>query len=236
MAERYAHLADHAFLESDLSTIRGYAAPVSTDNGFLLVKKFHVLFAEFAAKPDFDRKMYALPVHGMPAEGMPVRYRGLDRDALSCSAAGSLGEARMEELKREGRVDPEDELIATPDDARDVLRWIDQELPGAYEIIWTRIAGASAQPPDGWLSLGFEPSYFGGDHFSAICDSMCFPRWHGTDEEGTLFKDYFVRLNANGLFDDADTARAFLTYYLSFDWTETGDYKIAEVWAEPAAY
>jgi len=40
----------------------------------------------------------------------------------------------------------------------------------------------------------------------------------------------FSRLNSSGLFGDIATAQAFLDYYLSFDWTETGDYTIAEVW------
>jgi len=43
-----------------------------------------------------------------------------------------------------------------------------------------------------------------------------------------------MRLNRDGLFQSAAEASAFLTYYLSFDWTETGDYEIAEVWAPPA--
>ena len=159
-----------------------------------------------------------------------MRYRGLDRDALSCFVEGTTGEVRMEELKQEGRVDTDDELILGLDDARDVLGWMNEECPGVYEIIWTRIAGASAVPPIGWRKLGFEPTYFGSDHFSAICDCMCFPRWHGTDKEGTLFAEFFSRLNSSGLFGDVATAQAFLDYYLSFDWTETGDYTIAEVW------
>jgi len=73
-----------------------------------------------------------------------------------------------------------------------------------------------------------------GDHFSASCDCLCFPRWHGTDPEGLLFREHFSRLNRDGLFRSAQEARAFLRYYLSFDWTETGEYEIAEVWA-PAA-
>ncbi len=58
---------------------------------------------------------------------------------------------------------------------------------------------------------------------------MLIPRWHGTDEEGTLFLDHFSKLNRHGLFPTAQEAETFLKYYLSFDWTETGDYEIAEV-------
>jgi hypothetical protein len=61
--------------------------------------------------------------------------------------------------------------------------------------------------------------------------STCFPRWHGTDPEGVLFREHFERLNRHGLFESAQEASAFLAFYLSFDWTETGEYEIAEVWA-----
>jgi hypothetical protein len=209
---------------------------MSTDSGFLVVKKFETLYDEFCTRPGFDRAIYALPVIGKPADHLKVRYRGLDRNALSCFTKGTLGQIRMEELKRQGRVDTDDDFILDLGDARDVLGWTNEERPGKYEIIWTRIAGASAVPPMGWRTLGYEPTYFGSDHFSAICDCMCFPRWHGTDKEGTLFAELFSRLNSSGLFSDVDTAQAFLDYYLSFDWTETGDYAIAEVWVPEGAY
>ena len=58
---------------------------------------------------------------------------------------------------------------------------------------------------------------------------MLIPRWDGTDREGTLFKEYLDKLNRYGLFETYDIAKAFLDFYLSFDWTETGEYEIAEV-------
>ena len=58
---------------------------------------------------------------------------------------------------------------------------------------------------------------------------MCFPLWHGTDTEGVLFKKYHNKLNQNALFDAPEIAKEFLKYYLSFDWTETGEYTITEV-------
>jgi len=128
---------------------------MSTDSGFLVVKKFEALYDEFCAKPGFVRAIYALPVIGKPADHLTVRYRGLDRDALSCFTKGTLGQIRMEELQWEGRVDADDEFILGLEDARDVLGWTNEERPGLYEIIWTRMAGASAVPPMGWRSLGF---------------------------------------------------------------------------------
>jgi hypothetical protein len=34
------------------------------DHAFLIVKKFEVLYREFAAKPHFTWPFYALPLHG----------------------------------------------------------------------------------------------------------------------------------------------------------------------------
>jgi hypothetical protein len=62
---------------------------------------------------------------------------------------------------------------------------------------------------------------------------MCFPRWHGTDREGTLFREHFARLNENALFDSAEHAEEFLAFYRSLDWAEIGDYVVAEVHGLP---
>ena len=68
-----------------------------------------------------------------------------------------------------------------------------------------------------------------GDHFSAVMDSMCFPRWHGPDPERNLLSRFHERLNVSGLFPSAADAREFLTFYRSQPWAETGKYVIAEV-------
>ena len=79
------------------------------------------------------------------------------------------------------------------------------------------------------VSLGFEPTWFVGDCFSAVCDCMCFPKWHGTDKEGVLFVEHYERLNQHALFNSRNEAQAFLDFYRSFDWKETGNYVIAEI-------
>ncbi len=66
-------------------------------------------------------------------------------------------------------------------------------------------------------------------HFSQLCDCLVIPRWHGTDEEGTLFLDHFRRLNRRGLFDERQEAEDFQEYYLSFDWRERDICDIVEV-------
>lgn len=215
------------------------ASPGVTDSsitsGFLVVKRFETLYREFAAKPEFKMAIYALPVVDTGPERLSVRYRGVDRAALSPWAKGLLAEVRMLELEGGNRIDGTEGFLSSHPEALDVLGWANEEVPFAYEILWARVAGNTDEPPAGFALLGYEPTYFTGDHFSAICDSMCFPRWHGTDPAGELFRSYFERLNINGLFDEPATAAEFLGFYLSFDWTETGDYEIAEVWAPARA-
>ena len=55
-------------------------------------------------------------------------------------------------------------------------------------------------------------------------------RWHGCDEEGTLFLEDFNKLNENGLFDHWQDAYDYLVKYLSEDWTERGTFGIYEVY------
>jgi hypothetical protein len=202
-----------------------------------VVKRFEILYGEFASRDSNTTSIYALPTFETLASEAAIRYRGLDRDAVRPSdwEGSPAAEIRMSEINPDidsGYSADYDrrEFLATHVNAVEVLKWADEETPGVYEILWTRIAGRPDPPPPGFHAIGYEPTYFGSDHFSALCDCMCFPRWHGTDPGGTLFLPFFRQLNVNGLFDDAATAVEFLAFYLSFDWTETGNYETAEVW------
>jgi hypothetical protein len=203
------------------------------DHAFLIVKKFEVLYREFAAKPHFTWPFYALPLHGTDASRVSIRYRGLDRDSLSAyyQKPALAAEIRMYELEKLDRCD--NAFIFSETDLDEIFAWIEEECPGVYEPVWARVCGSSSRPPLVAIKLGCEPSYFPGGYFSTICDCMCFPRWHGTDKEGTAFLDFFKQLNEYGLFVDPTIAENFLKHYLSFDWTERGDYTITEVWRLP---
>lgn len=218
-----------------------YIWPESYDltglGAYLLVKRHEALYREYAAELGSSTwTVYAVPVLGTepPADG--VRYRGLDREPLwglaprkyGNAPAQSAAEIRMGELETERRT--AGASIFSHDDMREVLRWAEEERPGVYEPVWARVQGTDAAPPEGYAKRGYEPNYFPQEWFSPIADCMFFPRWHGTDDEGTLFLDHFKRLNAYGLFDTSEAATGFLDYYLSFDWTETGEYSITEVW------
>jgi hypothetical protein len=196
-------------------------------SGFLIVKAFNKLYEDYVVRYNLKSEVYAIPRLDRTPSDYKIKYRGIDRDSI-CGYATSddLAGVRLFELEEEQR--SQDDFVFEEQDAIDVLQYLDEEKED-YEIIWLRIINSGDTVPQGYKSIGFEPSYFYEDHYSAICDCTLIPRWHGTDKEGVIFREYFDKLNSYGLFDNASTAKDFLDYYLSFDWTEKGDFEIIEV-------
>jgi hypothetical protein len=198
--------------------------------GFLIVLRFDVLYARFVERHRFTRDWYAIPRVDRDPSMSRIRYRGTDREALgpACVESCTLAEMHLADLEKRGRC--VDGILSTIDDVQETIAWLEEERD-RHETIWLRKAGARIAAPPGFVSMGFDPSYLDGDHFSASCDCMMFPKWHGTDEEGTLFLEHFRRLNPSGLFDSAADATAFTDFYCSFDWTENerSDYEMVEV-------
>lgn len=194
--------------------------------GYLIVKNFARLYRDYAPRYMLTKDFYGLPRIDKTPESCPIQYRGLDRDALGpYTNSDDLAEIRMAELEKIGGC--EDGFLFSDETVRAVLSLA--LAPADYEVIWTKVASSPILAPAGFMSAGFDPTYFEGDHFSASCDCMLVPRWHGADKDGTQFAEYFRQLNRFGLFSSPDAAQSFLDFYLSFDWTETGDYAIAEV-------
>jgi hypothetical protein len=207
--------------------------------GFLIVRDFNSLYVRFPEPA--DRPIYAIPVRGMAPESMAKRYRGIDREPLEPWSLEDLRHGlpgipfpRPEEqaacvgLFDLGSRDEADwDFIWQLEDARHIYALLENRHE--WEVVWVApVAVASARPP-GSVRFGFEPTWYTGDHFSAVCDCLCFPRWHGTDPEGILFREHYERLNAHALLDSVEEAEAFLAFYRSHDWAETGDYLVAEV-------
>jgi hypothetical protein len=218
-------------------------------SGFLLVKTFESLYRAFERPTPRHVALYSVPRRGLEPDVAPKKYRGIFRHPLwasswllgrrftRCSNGRILGTPLAKRaaslaityLASHGRA--EDNFICSLCDALDVRSLLGN--PEEWEIIWVARTEARVKPPPFTWRLGFEPSHFYPDHFSAVCDCLCFPKWHGTDKEGTLFEDHHARLNEHALFDSAEDAAAFLRFYLSHDWTETGNYSITEVRALP---
>jgi len=215
--------------------------------GFLIVKTFETLYRQFVKTFPNDMIVYSVPREGVEPEDVAKQYHGIDREALGAWSpaapefAGSIipyppaiepdACPGMHALECQGK--SEDNFIFSEADAWYIYSLLSN--PKKWELIWAAQVESAIAPPAQCNLLGFEPTWFYGDHFSAVCDSMCFPRWHGTDVEGELFREHYDRLNSHGLFDTPGEAIEFLEFYASFDWTETGEYVIAEIRQVPHA-
>lgn len=194
--------------------------------GFLIVKTFFALYRDYVGGYNLTHDHYAVPRIDRSPETYAIKYRGLDRDALSESECSTkLAQVRVADLKKPQKCI--DGFLFAYNDALDIMGCLDNKQD--YEIIWTRISRSDQVPPKDFVSVGFEPTYFEGDHFAAQCDCLSFPRWHGSDKDATLFQKYYQQLNPHGLFESPREATEFLNYYLTSDWTEHGEYVVAEV-------
>jgi hypothetical protein len=207
--------------------------------GFLLVWTFHQVYRTFPDTTSFFGKVpYSIPKPGVLPQQMARKYRGIDRRVLSSwdvrghgvednPIAAEEPEASQLMWDLEDAARAAEDFVFVLEDARRLYEALRE--PAKWEIIWVRDSAVDVERFGVGQTLGFEPTWFWGDHFSAVCDCMCFPRWHGTDKEGVLFAEYHERLNENALFDTVEGAARFLHFYRSHEWTETGDYVIAEV-------
>ncbi len=198
---------------------------------FLAVKKYEILYhAELPRFRTVPCHMYGLPYGDVPEK----QYHGVGRDGHPLFSQAKTGltkerESLLNQL-RNFLVDF-DETIASSEDA--MLAYLDMyENFEEYEVIWTRIYGSDEKIPKGYQFVGYDVSYppEQNEAFSMICDCMFICRFQGCDEDGTLFQEDFHKLNEHGLFDDVETAYAYMMKYLSQDFTDQGTYGIFEVY------
>lgn len=216
------------------------------NGGFLIVTRFEELCRDYCnrfekiARDQWgfgDDLIYSVPRQHFPPTEVRKKYRGIDRAPLIAWPSSQFPDETwmgreepeasqaLEDLETAKKAD--DGFVFSILDARRVYSLLQD--PDRWELIWACNSATAFDRNGVGATLGFEPTWFVGDRFSAVCDCMCFPRWHGTDKEGVLFAEHYSRLNEHALFDSADEAMKFLEFYLSFDWTETGDYVIAEI-------
>ena len=200
---------------------------------FVTAKKYEVLYAE--ELPRFRKQpleIYGLPYHDKPSKS----YYGTGRMGLDWGDQLAEG-LTVEQQKLARKVCKNysfaDELMQSENTARQFLSLFREA--DSHELIWVRNSGTKREPPEGFGFIGYDVSYpcefFGA--FSIICDCLFICRWHGCDEEGRLFLPEFKKLNANGLFDDWQSAYDYMVKYLHQDWTERGEYCILEVFRKP---
>jgi hypothetical protein len=204
--------------------------------GYLIVKTYERMYREYAGPRNTG---YSVPRDGVAADGIAKRYRGIARDPLQAWRQENLRLGfpgidpptepaaclHMAELEEAGT--SIEDFILSRDSADAVLRLLAE--PNEWELIWACRHRYLGPRPARSRALGFEPSWWSGDHFSAIMDSMCFPRWHGHDQGGTVFAQFHNRLNGNALFDTQLRAEEFLASYCSQEWAEQGPFEIVEI-------
>ena len=224
-------------------------------SGYLIATRFDVLYgAALEADLHNDNPAVSTPIYGIPHKSLPSpngprpRYQGIDREPLSaisfedarriaeggtpCEATEAT--ALLDEIElATGRTDG---WVTDGQSIRKVWAALGKYQTN-YEVVFGKEYKDTTHPPKDAEFLGCDAAYFPGDCFSCICDALFFPRWHGTDAEGTLFRPHFDKLNQNGLFDSNEAALDYLRYYLSFDWTERADnFTSIEVYSvKPAA-
>jgi hypothetical protein len=206
-------------------------------SGFLIVTRFELVYRDYWRPTSASELIYSIPQQGIPPNQVRKKYRGIARDSLIAWPSREFPDETwmgreepeasqaLEDLETTHRAD--EGFIFSVQDARDVYFLL--RNPDNWELVWARNSDIDVDRTGVGATLGFEPTWFIGDRFSAVCDCMCFPRWHGTDKEGALFAKHYKRLNEHALFNSRDEAKDFLDFYRSFDWTETGDYVIAEI-------
>jgi hypothetical protein len=207
-------------------------------SGYLILRTYEFLYEEYLRTFTDPLPIYGVPRPSRAASLAEKRYRGIDRSALEPWTMSDLREglefiaappepqASLELQSLNVRGQASGEVIRSYQDALSVVAKLSSRRD--WELVWAAPGTALRSP--GAALLGFEPNSFAGDLFSPLSDTMFFPRWHGTDEEGQLFRQHFERLNPHGLFGAAEDAERFLAHYQSLPWAEEGEFKIIAVY------
>ena len=112
----------------------------------------------------------------------------------------------------------DEDLVESLEEAQKIRLLL--ENPDEFEIVFL-----SRKPFDfRFHTLGYDIGYWGGDHYSIICDTAIMLRWHPPSPIDFKELSEMVRpLNEHALFNSEQDAKEFRNYYLSQSWGETED-------------
>lgn len=205
--------------------------PYYTDKvQFAIVRNFDSLYIEELPRfIKYDFHAYAMPKYDTPVN----RYLGLDRIGPPSFKYFETGIGKAEKIICNANKLTDDDLDDYMSVESNAIKFFSHlQNSKDYDLICSRILGCKAEIPPTYKFVGYDitymPSYHGS--FSIINDCMFICKWHGCDEEGSLFIPYFEKLNQNGLFDDPQIALDYMTLYLNCDWSERGEYFITEIY------
>jgi hypothetical protein len=195
-----------------------------------LVAAYDLSMRTHKASALFDRLCEAL--RPLPRSS----YRGISRDPLQSLPSADPGilrtfeetgcDVRTEFIARRRFLELLDDHIPETDFDEDLLQDYTSALkvfsclesPGEYEV------ALLAREPfcEKGECLGFDVGYWGGDHFSIICDSAVMPIWHPPQPEcfDHLARELTI-VNEHFLFRNAADAARFRAYYRTQHWAET---------------
>jgi hypothetical protein len=182
------------------------------------------------AWPHYERLLAAL--ESLPRAG----YRGISRFPLTALPSADpkilrcfedIGgdmhtnyDARLRFFELLGDVSPEndadDDLLPDYLAAADVYGRL--ESRDEYEIVQL-VRDSFRDVPN---SLGFDVGYWGGDHYSIVCDSAVRPLWHPPQAEcfDELARQLSV-VNDHFLFATFQDAARFRSWYVTQEWAES---------------
>lgn len=186
------------------------------ESGFCIVEKYDFTYQkELPRFKKINFRAYALPYNDNPEK----KYQGI----------GNLPQTKDNPPESYWEIGG---LLQSENEIFDLREKIYN--PANCDVVWVKIHGSLKHIPTGYCFCGYDITYepdFDGA-FSIINDCMFICKWHGCDEEGVEFSDYFKSLNYNGLFDKTETALDYMKHYLSFDWSERGEYCISEIYRQ----
>ena len=229
---------------------------VRQTKGFMLLRCSSKLVDEYEkGKVALSNKEYLREIRDAVPFINPYSYKGISREPLS---AWSPDDERFIREHPESRSDLENEVAAKKCflelNGEDREEWDFDEnkqywnpelistLNQAKEIYSCLIAQkdyeiieASSEPySNDFVPIGFDVGYWGGNHFSIICDTVIMPRWHPPipDDLAELAKQ-LEKINQYVLFQTVADAAEFRRWYMSKKWAEkemdTGEFCIIQL-------
>ncbi len=140
---------------------------------------------------------------------------GVDTDNENRQARIKLSKYTKKYIDAE---DYDSDILESLEQAKEVYALLDQK--DNYEIVHLKRFVQDTNSN----TLGFDIGYWGGDHFSLICDVAVMPMWHPPlEEDYNEIAPWLKLLNLNVLFDNYNDAQQFKVYYKTKKWAEHED-------------
>ncbi len=208
-------------------------------DGFAFLKPAHRIVREYLSTPQaIENRHFINDLWARIRPSDPLSYRG-----IGCIVDGipPSPDEDQESWLAAFNVDKSDPLLATrlaigrffEDDLLNTNGYLLFDPKHVREALDLAPLSEHLQPvrvrresfSNGTSVLGFDVGYWGGDHYSIICDSIVTPTWHPPQpEDFNTLAEALGGLNGSLLFPTEAEAAEFRTRYVGFAWAETESY------------